>query len=132
MKREKDPSSGVGLYMNRNWTCVSKRRRVKVGVDCKRNQRSFYGATLGSLTQRIGANALEEPQERADETSSAPAPEDDDEKQNGLGISFGEVDSAVSGLEKLGLSRVESSGARKPAFDEKGGSLSFLSSPQSA
>ncbi|KAK6851159.1 SAM domain-containing protein [Apiospora arundinis] len=63
------------------------------------------------------------------------SPEGDDEKQNGLGISFGEVDSAVSGLEKLGLQRVESSSARKAAFEEKGGNLSFLSSqgaPQSA
>ncbi|KAI8956956.1 hypothetical protein F5Y11DRAFT_120692 [Daldinia sp. FL1419] len=40
----------------------------------------------------------------------------DDEKKNGLGISFGEVDSAVSGLEKLGLSKVES---KKSALDSE-------------
>ncbi|OTB09286.1 hypothetical protein M426DRAFT_47438, partial [Hypoxylon sp. CI-4A] len=39
--------------------------------------------------------------------------EDDEEKKNGLGISFGEVDSAVSGLEKLGLSKVESATTKK-------------------
>lgn len=55
---------------------------------------------------------------------------DDDEKE-GLGISFGEVDSAIAGLEKLGLQKVESSSARKPTFgeSEKSGSFSFLSSP---
>ncbi|KAI0134598.1 SAM domain-containing protein [Xylariales sp. AK1849] len=57
----------------------------------------------------------------------------DEEKKDGLGISFGEVDSAISGLEKLGLQGVESASARKPTFDsEKSGSLQFLSSPQSA
>ncbi|KAK6089034.1 SAM domain-containing protein [Seiridium cupressi] len=56
----------------------------------------------------------------------------EEEKKNGLGISFGEVDSAISGLEKLGLQKVESSSARKPTFDtEKSSSISFLS-PQSA
>lgn len=57
-----------------------------------------------------------------------------DEKKNGLGISFGEVDSAVSGLEKMGLQSLESSSARPSTFDaeKSGGSLSFLSSPQSA
>ncbi|KAH8195502.1 hypothetical protein TruAng_010331 [Truncatella angustata] len=59
---------------------------------------------------------------------------EDDEKKNGLGISFGdEVDSAVAGLEKLGLQPLESSSARNPTFDaEKSGSMPFLSSPQSA
>ncbi|KAK7943031.1 SAM domain-containing protein [Apiospora aurea] len=69
-----------------------------------------------------------------DEKAENPASlEGDDEKQNGLGISFGEVDSAVSGLEKLGLQRMESASARKPAFEEKGGNVSLpVSSPQSA
>ena len=61
------------------------------------------------------------------------AKEGDDEKKNGLGISFGEVDSAISGLEKLGLSKVESATAKKSTFDnEKTESLTVLTSPQSA
>ncbi|KAK8069497.1 Protein BOI2 [Apiospora phragmitis] len=70
-----------------------------------------------------------------DEKAEDPAAslQGDDEKQNGLGISFGEVDSAVSGLEKLGLQRMESASARKAAFEEKGGNMSLpVSSPQSA
>jgi hypothetical protein len=62
--------------------------------------------------------------------------EDDDEKKsdgkkdsNGLGISFGETDSGVSGLEKLGLHKVESARARQFSFEpEKDGILP----PQSA
>ncbi|KAI1372924.1 hypothetical protein F4677DRAFT_239160 [Hypoxylon crocopeplum] len=58
---------------------------------------------------------------------------DDEDKKNGLGISFGEVDSAVSGLEKLGLSKVESASTKKSTFDtEKSDGLTFLASPQSA
>lgn len=57
---------------------------------------------------------------------------DDDEKKNGLGISFGEVDSAISGLEKLGLTKVESATTKKTFDNEKAGSISFLTSPQSA
>ncbi|KAL7623317.1 hypothetical protein AAE478_006998 [Parahypoxylon ruwenzoriense] len=58
----------------------------------------------------------------------------DEEKKNGLGISFGEVDSAVSGLEKLGLQQaVESATTKKSTLDtEKSGGLTFLASPQSA
>ncbi|KAI2624872.1 hypothetical protein GGR54DRAFT_539385 [Hypoxylon sp. NC1633] len=56
-----------------------------------------------------------------------------EEKKNGLGISFGEVDSAVSGLEKLGLTKVESASAKKSTFDnEKSDGINFLASPQSA
>ncbi|KAI1876276.1 uncharacterized protein JN550_001772 [Neoarthrinium moseri] len=62
-----------------------------------------------------------------------PEKDGDGEKKNGLGISFGEVDSAISGLEKLGLSRVESASARKPNFDpEKSPGMTLLSTPQSA
>ncbi|KAI1336570.1 hypothetical protein F5Y15DRAFT_203415 [Xylariaceae sp. FL0016] len=58
---------------------------------------------------------------------------DEDEKKNGLGISFGEVDSAVSGLEKLGVQRVESATVQKSTFDtEKTDTLNFVTSPQSA
>ncbi|KAI0137920.1 hypothetical protein F4776DRAFT_92682 [Hypoxylon sp. NC0597] len=57
----------------------------------------------------------------------------DDEKKNGLGISFGEVDSAVSGLEKLGLSKVESATTKKSStFDEKTDGVASITSPQSA
>ncbi|KAI0473133.1 hypothetical protein GGR56DRAFT_600953 [Xylariaceae sp. FL0804] len=64
--------------------------------------------------------------------------------KNGLGISFGEVDSAVSGLEKLGLQSAgvvpqqqKSESAQRPTFDdEKSGStttgLGLVASPQSA
>lgn len=68
-----------------------------------------------------------------DEKIEENAKDDDDEKKNGLGISFGEVDSAISGLEKLGLSKVESATAKKSAFDgEKTDNLTVLTSPQSA
>ncbi|KAH8670831.1 hypothetical protein BX600DRAFT_433981 [Xylariales sp. PMI_506] len=57
----------------------------------------------------------------------------EEKKSNGLGISFGEVDSAISGVEKLGFSKVDSTTAGKHAFNvEKSSSLSFLSTPQSA
>lgn len=58
---------------------------------------------------------------------------DNDEKKNGLGISFGEVDSAISGMEKLGLQKIESANAQHTSFNEKGSSMpSFMMSPQSA
>ncbi|KAI5855015.1 hypothetical protein GGS23DRAFT_472123 [Durotheca rogersii] len=57
---------------------------------------------------------------------------EDGEKKNGLGISFGEVDSAISGLEKLGPQKADS-GSGKPSLDkEKSEGLAFLPSPQSA
>ncbi|CAJ2503037.1 Uu.00g104310.m01.CDS01 [Anthostomella pinea] len=56
---------------------------------------------------------------------------DDDEKKNGLGISFGEVDSAVSGLEKMGL-QVESATVNKTFDTENSNGLKFVASPQSA
>jgi hypothetical protein len=55
----------------------------------------------------------------------------DDEKKDGLGISFGEVDSAVSGIEKMGLTKVESSSAKKATFDGEKGDKD-MTSPQSA
>ncbi|KAI0005236.1 hypothetical protein F4779DRAFT_621103 [Xylariaceae sp. FL0662B] len=56
-----------------------------------------------------------------------------DNEKNALGISFGEVDSAVSGLEKLGLQNVESASAKKLTADnDKRDGLTFLGSPQSA
>ncbi|OTB15139.1 hypothetical protein K445DRAFT_12418 [Daldinia sp. EC12] len=66
-----------------------------------------------------------------DEKVEEGAKNGDDEKKNGLGISFGEVDSAVSGLEKLGLSKVESK--KSGLENEKGDGVGILtSSPQSA
>ncbi|KAI0164306.1 hypothetical protein GGR52DRAFT_559175 [Hypoxylon sp. FL1284] len=68
-----------------------------------------------------------------DEKVEEGAKGDNEDKKNGLGISFGGVDSAISGLEKLGLTRVESATTKKSAADnEKGDPLTFLSSPQSA
>ncbi|XXH03747.1 hypothetical protein Hte_010153 [Hypoxylon texense] len=68
-----------------------------------------------------------------DEKVEEGAKGDSEDKKNGLGISFGEVDSAISGLEKLGLSKVESATAKKSTFDsEKGDPLTFMASPQSA
>ncbi|KAI0399334.1 hypothetical protein F4802DRAFT_52538 [Xylaria palmicola] len=59
--------------------------------------------------------------------------QNDDEKKGGLGISFGEVDSAVSGLEKSGGQRaVGGAGILKSAFSTQTGDPSFTSSPQSA
>lgn len=122
------------LKQGRLW--MAALMKATIDRDDTKPMTSTYQQKTISLTKarqmRHRPPALMGLEERADETGSAPVPEDDDEKQNGLGISFGEVDSAVSGLEKLGLSRVESSSARKPAFDEKGGSLPYLSSPQSA
>ena len=40
-----------------------------------------------------------------------------DEKREGLGISFGEVDSAISGFEKMGLQRVDSANGSKNTLD---------------
>ncbi|KAI1142529.1 hypothetical protein F5Y05DRAFT_402322 [Hypoxylon sp. FL0543] len=58
---------------------------------------------------------------------------DSNDEKNGLGISFGEVDSAVSGLEKLGLSKVESTTTKKSStLDEKTDAVAFVTSPQSA
>ncbi|KAI0892120.1 hypothetical protein F4806DRAFT_480344 [Annulohypoxylon nitens] len=52
----------------------------------------------------------------------------EDEKKNGLGISFGEVDSAVSGLSKVESATTKTSVSE----NEKTESLPFLPSPQSA
>jgi hypothetical protein len=56
----------------------------------------------------------------------------DDEKKEGLGISFGEVDSAISGLEKLGSQQAESATVKTTFDSEKGDNHKFLTSPQSA
>lgn len=59
--------------------------------------------------------------------------QDDDEKKGGLGISFGEVDSAVSGLEKSGGQKSAGSATMlKSTFSGGTGDLSFAASPQSA
>lgn len=59
--------------------------------------------------------------------------QDDVEKKGGLGISFGEVDSAVSGLEKPGAQKAAGSATTlKSTFNTETGDLSFTSSPQSA
>ncbi|KAI1428581.1 hypothetical protein F5Y12DRAFT_710879 [Xylaria sp. FL1777] len=57
----------------------------------------------------------------------------DDDKKGGLGITFGEVDSAVSGLEKPGAQRATGSATMlKSTFSSEPSDLSFTSSPQSA
>ncbi|GAP84495.1 putative SAM domain-containing protein [Rosellinia necatrix] len=59
--------------------------------------------------------------------------QDDDEKKGGLGISFGEVDSAISGLENPGNPRAAGSATMlKSAFSSETGDLGFTTSPQSA
>ncbi|KAJ8107032.1 hypothetical protein ONZ43_g6863 [Nemania bipapillata] len=59
--------------------------------------------------------------------------QDGDEKKGGLGISFGEVDSAVSGLEKPGSQKaVGSATLLKSAFSSETSDLGFTASPQSA
>ncbi|KAI0526682.1 hypothetical protein F5B22DRAFT_171509 [Xylaria bambusicola] len=57
----------------------------------------------------------------------------DDEKKGGLGITFGEVDSAVSGIEKSGTQKPAGSATTlKSSFNHEPSDLSFTSSPQSA
>jgi len=51
------------------------------------------------------------------------------EKRGGLGISFGEVDSAVSGIEKLGVQTLGSATVPKSTFSSEKGELSFTASP---
>ncbi|KAJ8124864.1 hypothetical protein O1611_g8776 [Lasiodiplodia mahajangana] len=59
--------------------------------------------------------------------------QDGDEKKGGLGISFGEVDSAVSGLEKSSSQKaVGSATVLKSTFSGETGDLSFAAPPQSA
>lgn len=59
--------------------------------------------------------------------------EEDDEKKGGLGISFGEVDSAVSGLEKSGNPRPAGSATvLKSSFNTESGDLGITASLQSA
>ncbi|KAI1301975.1 hypothetical protein F5Y03DRAFT_214129 [Xylaria venustula] len=57
----------------------------------------------------------------------------DDDKKGGLGITFGEVDSAVSGLEKSGTQKATGSATMlKSNFNTESGNLNFTTSPQSA
>ncbi|KAI1353513.1 hypothetical protein F5Y01DRAFT_54576 [Xylaria sp. FL0043] len=58
----------------------------------------------------------------------------DDDRKGGLGITFGEVDSAVSGLEKSGTQRTTGSATLlKSTFNSgEAGDLGFTTSPQSA
>ncbi|KAI0471313.1 hypothetical protein F4859DRAFT_115278 [Xylaria cf. heliscus] len=59
--------------------------------------------------------------------------QDEAENKGGLGISFGEVDSAVSGLEKSGSQKATGSATMlKSSFNTETSDLSFTSSPQSA
>ncbi|KAI1171508.1 hypothetical protein F4777DRAFT_565321 [Nemania sp. FL0916] len=68
-----------------------------------------------------------------DEKIAESVQDDDDEKKGGLGISFGEVDSAVSGLEKSGSQKAAASATiLKSTFSSETGDLSFAASPQSA
>ncbi|KAK8053746.1 Protein BOI2 [Apiospora saccharicola] len=119
------------LKQGRLW--MAALMKATIDRDDTKPMTSTYQQKTISLTKarqmRHRPPALMNLEEKAEDPAP---PERDEEKQNGLGISFGEVDSAVSGLEKLGLQRMESASARKAAFEEKGGSLSFVSSPQSA
>ncbi|KAI0813328.1 hypothetical protein GGR55DRAFT_570576 [Xylaria sp. FL0064] len=58
----------------------------------------------------------------------------DDDRKGGLGITFGEVDSAVSGLEKSGTQRATGSATLLKSTFNSGeiGDLGFTTSPQSA
>ncbi|KAI0421342.1 hypothetical protein F5X98DRAFT_390510 [Xylaria grammica] len=59
--------------------------------------------------------------------------QDDDSKKGGLGITFGEVDSAISGLEKSGPQRAAGSAVMlKSTFNSEPGDLSFTTSPESS
>ncbi|KAH7030771.1 uncharacterized protein B0I36DRAFT_243816 [Microdochium trichocladiopsis] len=71
-----------------------------------------------------------------DKTGSDTTGDGSEKKDDALGISYGELDSAVSGLEKLGFSKLESLSAKKATFDnEKGDGLDSSAvgnTPQSA
>ncbi|KAI0540488.1 hypothetical protein GGR58DRAFT_131735 [Xylaria digitata] len=60
--------------------------------------------------------------------------QNDDDRKGGLGITFGEVDSAISGLEKSGAQKAVGSAAMlKSAFNNsEPGDLNFTTSPESA
>lgn len=120
------------LQLGRSWMAAL----VKATIDRDDTQpmTSTYQQKTISLTKaramRHRPPALMNLDEKAEENGT----DADDEKKDGLGISFGEVDSAVSGLGKLSLQQVDSA-TKKTLFDnEKGGSLSIsqISSPQSA
>ncbi|KAI0601490.1 hypothetical protein F4775DRAFT_605638 [Biscogniauxia sp. FL1348] len=116
------------LQQGRAWMAAL----MKATIDRDENQpmTSTYQQKTISLAKARAMHhrppALMNAEEQAKERSKA-------EGKNGLGISFAEVDSAISGLEKLGLPKVES--AKKSTFEsEKSNSLgaNFVTSPQSA
>ncbi|KAI1502616.1 hypothetical protein F5X99DRAFT_426998 [Biscogniauxia marginata] len=116
------------LQQGRSWMAAL----MKATIDRDENQpmTSTYQQKTISLAKARAMHhrppALMNLEEKVEEGSR-------DEEKNGLGISFTEVDSAVSGLEKLGLQQVES--AKKSTFEnEKSESLgaNFVTSPQSA
>ncbi|ORY62997.1 uncharacterized protein BCR38DRAFT_344955 [Pseudomassariella vexata] len=122
------------LKQGRMW--MAALMKATIDRDETKPMTSTYQQKTISLTKarqmRHRPPALMNLEEKTEE--SAANDEADEEKKNGLGISFGEVDSAISGLEKLGLQKVESSSARNPTFvdSEKNGGFAYLGSPQSA
>ncbi|KAK7754292.1 hypothetical protein SLS62_003872 [Diatrype stigma] len=121
------------LQLGRAWMAALV--KATIDRDDAAPMTSTYQQKTISLTKaramRHRPPALMNLDERAEENGS----DGDDEKKEGLGISFGEVDSAVSGLGKLSLQQADGT-TKKTAFDsEKGGNLSIshiTSPPQSA
>ncbi|KAI0386726.1 hypothetical protein F5Y04DRAFT_70696 [Hypomontagnella monticulosa] len=119
------------LQQGRTW--MAALMKATIDRDDSQPMTTTYQQKTISLTKARAMRHRPPALMNLDEKVEENAKEGDDEKKNGLGISFGEVDSAISGLEKLGLSKVESATAKKSTFDnEKTESLTVLTSPQSA
>ncbi|KAI1081057.1 hypothetical protein F5B20DRAFT_70422 [Whalleya microplaca] len=117
------------LQQGRAW--MAALMKATIDRDDTRPMTSTYQQKTISLTKarqmRHRPPALMNLDEKVEEATNG------DNEKNALGISFGEVDSAVSGLEKLGLQKVESVTVKKPTPDtEKSDGLTILSAPQSA
>ncbi len=121
------------LQLGRAWMAAL----VKATIDRDDNQpmTSTYQQKTISLTKARAMQhrppALMNLDERAEYNA---ADGDDDEKKDGLGISFGEVDSAISGLGKTSLQPNDNANKKTGLDNEKGASLSVsqVPSPQSA
>ncbi|KAI1098918.1 hypothetical protein F4804DRAFT_102538 [Jackrogersella minutella] len=118
------------LQQGRTW--MAALMKATIDRDDSQPMTTTYQQKTISLTKaramRHRPPALMNLEEKVEEAAK------EDEKKNGLGISFGEVDSAISGLEKLGLSKVESTATKQSSTfeNEKTDGLPFLASPQSA
>lgn len=120
------------LQLGRSWMAALV--KATIDRDDMAPMTSTYQQKTISLTKaralRHRPPALMNLEERVEENGA----NDDDEKKDGLGISFGEVDSAISGLGKMSLQNVDSASNKLGDDGEKGTSLSIsqVTSPQTA